>query len=58
MRMGFSDEVNQMEKRLDPYWNRYSDGTTARGIRNDSPPEIKQLFEEYKKRVEEESWLD
>lgn len=57
MRMEFSDEVKRMDKMLEPYYKRYSNGTPRGGIRDDAPPEMKKLFEKLKKKVEEESWL-
>ena len=58
MHFGFSKKVYDLEEKLKPYLARYKDGTVRGGLKPDAPPEAQKLFEEYKKQVEKESWLD
>lgn len=51
MRMSFSPRVEELEKKLKPYFARMG------GIVPDAPKEIQKAFEEYKKLVKEESWF-
>ena len=51
MRMSFSPRVEELEKKLKPYFARMG------GIVPDAPKEIQEAFEEYKKLVKEESWF-
>lgn len=51
MRMSFSPRVEELEKKLKPYFARMS------GIVPDAPKEIQEAFEEYKKLVKKEMWL-
>lgn len=48
----FSEKVERLEKQLEPYFARVG------GLKEDAPPEAKKLFEEYKKQVMKEAWLD
>ena len=51
MRMSFSPRVEELEKKLKPYFARMG------GIVPDAPKEIQEAFEEYKKLVKKEMWL-
>lgn len=48
----FSEKIERLEKQLEPYFARVG------GLKADAPPEAKKLFEEYKKQVMKEAWLD
>ena len=50
--MKFSETVEELERKLEPYFAKRG------GLKADAPPEAKELFEEYKKQVMEEAWLD
>ncbi len=52
MRWDWSEEVYEMEKELKPYFDNKNGG-----IRDDSPAEIKELYEKFCKKVDEEAWL-
>ena len=48
----FSEESKKLQKRLEPYLE------PTGGLKKDAPPEAKKLLEEFKRRFEEEMWLD
>jgi hypothetical protein len=48
----FSERVKSLRKQLKPYFK------PTGGLKEDAPPEARKLFDEYKKRVTEEAWLD
>ena len=50
--MKFSETVEELERKLEPYFAQRG------GLKTDAPPEAKELFEEYKKQVMAEAWLD
>ncbi len=47
----FSEKVKKMQEQLEPYF------APGGGLKEDVPPEIKKLFEEFKKQVEKEAWF-
>jgi uncharacterized protein Yka (UPF0111/DUF47 family) len=51
MRMSFSPRVEELEKKLKPYFAKMG------GIVPDAPKEIQEAYEEFKKLVKEEAWL-
>lgn len=51
MRISFSPRVEELEKKLQPYFARMG------GIVPDAPKEIQEAFEEYKKLVKKEMWF-
>lgn len=51
MRQDWSKEVYEMRERLKPYFKPKSGG-----IRDDSPEEIKQLYQRYYDKVMKEKW--
>lgn len=48
----FSDKVLNMWETLKPYIG------VPGGLKDDAPPEIKELYKEYRKQVLKEAWLD
>jgi hypothetical protein len=48
----FSDKVLKMWETLKPYIG------FPGGLKDDAPPEIKELYKEYRKQVLKEAWLD
>lgn len=47
-----SDKVLNMWETLKPYIG------VPGGLKDDAPPEIKELYKEYRKQVLKEAWLD
>lgn len=52
MRLDWSDEVRRMEKELRPYFK-----PEGGGVMDESPKEIKELYERFREKVEEEMWM-
>ncbi len=51
MRWDWSEEVYEMMEQLEPYIKK------GGGIREDAPKEIKELFEKFCQKTDEEDWL-